>query len=349
MNQFRKIEFVRTGAAIGLALLLAFILILFVSSSPMESIRLFLTGPLQSQRHIGNVIEAAIPLVFSGVAVSILFQTGLFNLGSEGVFFFSGLVATIVGIVIALPSGLHPAVAILAGMIFGSVVMLVIGVLKAKLGTSELVMSLMFNNILFGIGLFVINRYFRELDTVVFRTQDFAETASLAVIIPGTRIHAGILAAIAVVVFAHFFLYYTKCGYEIRTVGKNVHFARYSGISITKAILVSSVAAGAIAGMGGSIEVLGMYRSFVWAHLPGLGFDGALIAILANKKPKNVIFAALFLAYIRIGADMMARMTDVPSQMIGIMQGFIILLISGRQFMRFYKNRLLLKEAQTNG
>ena len=348
MNRIKQLAYIRTAAAIGLSLLFAITLIIFVSSSPLESIRLFLLGPLQSQRHIGNVIEAAIPLVFSGIAVSILFQAGLFNLGSEGVFYFSGLTAAIVGIVFVLPLAVHPFIAIAAGMILGSLVMLIIGFFKAKLNTSELVMSLMFNNILFGIGLFIVNHYFREINTVVLRTPSFSETARLAVIISGTRIHSGLIAAIFVVVFAHFFLYYTTCGYELRMTGKNAHFAKYSGISITKTILISSAAAGAIAGMGGAIEVLGMYRSFVWTHLPGLGFDGALIAILANNKPKNVIFSALFLAYVRIGADMMSRMTDVPSQMISIMQGLIILLISGHKFMQFYKNRLLMKEARSS-
>lgn len=345
MNNFKKVELVRTISAIGSALLLAFIIILFVSNEPFESIRLLVAGPLQSTRHMGNVIEAAIPLVFSGVATSILFQTKLFNLGAEGIYYFGGFLAAIIGVVFTMPTGIHSAVAIFASCIFGAIVMSIIGILKAKLKISELVMSLMFNNILFGVGLYLLNHYFRRIDTVVLSTEDFAKTASLGVIVSGTRIHVGVIIAILVVILSHVFLYHTRCGYEIRMVGNNATFAKYSGINITKAIMVASILAGGIAGIGGSVEILGMYNSFRWSSLPGIGFDGALIAILAKNEPKKVIFSALFLAYIRVGADMMARLTDVPSEMIGIMQGLIILLISGRKFMQFYKNRMLMKEA----
>lgn len=345
MNSLKKVEFARTAAAIFLALILAFISILLVSKEPFEAIRLFVIGPLTKQRYIGNVIEAMIPLIFSGVAVSVLFQAAQFNMGAEGIFYFCGLMAAIVGITAVLPAGIHPAVCILAGALAGGAIMTLVGWMKAKLGVSELVSSLMFNSILYGIGLYILNYHFREINTTVLKSLDFAETANLSVIVPGTNIHSGLIIALIIVVLAQFFIYRTKWGYSIRMVGINPVFAEYSGIKVTKTILIASAAAGIIAGMGGSVEVLGMYTSFKWTALPGLGFDGAVIAMLAKNKPRNVIAAAAFWAYISVGAQLMARSTDIPAEMIGIMQGFIILLISGRQFMQFYKKRVLMKEA----
>lgn len=126
--------------------------------------------------------------------------------------------------------------------------------------------------------------------------------------------------------------------------GINNNFANYTGMNTKKVIIIASLVAGGIAGMGGAVEVIGMYDRFMWASLPGLGFDGALVAMLAKNKPINVVFSALFLAYIRIGADLMARMTNVPSEMVLILQAIIILLISGGKFLQNYRQKMLLKE-----
>jgi simple sugar transport system permease protein len=170
----------------------------------------------------------------------------------------------------------------------------------------------------------------------------------LTKLLPGTRIHTGLIIVLVLIVAAHFFLYKTKWGYEIRMTGANREFAQYSGMKTAKVIILVHLIAGFIAGMGGSVEVLGMYSRFQWSALPGYGLDGALVAMLAKNNPFSVIGAALFLAYIRIGADQMARFSDVPAEMISIVQAIIILLISAEQFLKFWKNRMLLKEAQRN-
>ena len=348
LTSSKKFEMIRTLTAVGISLGIAFVLILFMSEAPIEAITTFIFGPVTKVRYLGNVVEAAIPLMFSGVAVSLLFQTGLFSMGSEGIFYFSGLIAAIVGITFTLPLGIHPLVSILCGALAGGAVMTFIGYMRAKFNISELVMSLMFNSILYGVGLYILNYYFRETETVVLRSVPFHESAALSVIIPGTRIHSGLIIALVVIMAVQFFLYKTKWGYEIRMVGLNPKFAKNAGINVTKVIMMASIISGMIAGMGGSIEILGMYDSFKWAALPGMGFDGALVAMLAKNKPKSVIISALFLAYIRTGADMMARLTDMPAEMVGIMQGLIILLISGKKFLDFYKKKMLIKEAEAN-
>lgn len=349
MDKESKFEMIRTITAVLIATIIAFIIILFVSDKPISTIKYFVIGPLLKSRYMGNVIEQAIPLIFSGVATAILFQTGLFNLGAEGIYYFSGLLAAIVGIKLSLPGFIHPVVAIIIGGAAGAAVMVVIGFFKAKWNASELVISLMFNSILYGIGLYILNHYFKEVNTTSLQSVKMQDTVLLDKIVPGTRIHSGLIIALLVVLVIHLFMYRTKWGYALRMTGFNKEFANYSGINATKAIIIASLVAGCVAGIGGSVEIIGMYDRFKWAALPGLGFDGALIAMLAKNKPSNVIFSALFLAYIRIGADLMARMTNVPAEMVGIMQGLIILLISGRKFMDGYRNRMLLKGVKSNG
>ncbi|AIQ43651.1 ABC transporter permease [Paenibacillus sp. FSL R7-0297] len=346
MFRAKYFEAVRTAAVIVIALIIAFLIISLVSDQPLKTIGIFLLEPFSTKGHIGNVIEMAIPLMFTGLAVSLLFRANMFNLGAEGIFYFSGVVASVLAIHLSLNSWLHPLVAILAGSITGALLSAIPGILKAKWNANELVTSLMFNNILFGVGLYLLNYHLRDAKAFANVSFKFEKTAQLSKLFAGTRIHTGLIIVLVLIVLAHLFLYRTKWGYELRMTGVNREFARYSGMKTAKVIILVHLIAGFIAGMGGSVEVLGMYSRFQWTSLPGYGLDGALVAMLAKNNPLSVIVSALFLAYIRIGADLMARLSDVPSEMISIIQAVIILLISAEQFLKFWKNRMLLKEAK---
>lgn len=346
MFKVKYFEYIRTSAVIVIALAIAFLIISLVSNQPVKTIGIFLFEPISSKGHIGNVIEMAIPLMFTGLAVSLLFRANMFNLGAEGIFYFSGVVTSVLAIHLTLDGWLHPIVAIAAGSIVGALLSAIPGLLKAKWNANELVTSLMFNNILFGVGLYLLNYHLRDAKAFANVSYKFEKTALLSKMVPGTRIHTGLIIVIVLIIAAHLFLYKTRWGYELRMTGINRNFARYSGMKTAKVIILVHLIAGLIAGMGGSVEVLGMYNRFQWTSLPGYGLDGALVAMLAKNNPISVIGAALFLAYIRIGADMMARLSDVPSEMISIIQAIIILLISAEQFLKFWKNRMLLKEAK---
>jgi general nucleoside transport system permease protein len=335
-------------AVIVIALFIAFLIISFVSEKPLTTIGIFILEPILSKSHLGNVIEMAIPLTFAGLATALLFKAEMFNLGSEGIFYISGITAAIVAIFLGMSGFLHPLVAILAGGVVGALFAAIVGWMKAKWNASELVTSLMFNSILLGVGLYILNYKLRDAKAFSNVSFKFEPTALLDKIIPGTRIHTGLIIVILFVIAAHYFMYKTKWGYELRMTGINREFAEYSGIKTTKVIILVHIIAGFIAGVGGAVETLGMYTRFQWTALPGYGFDGALVAMLAKNNPISVIAAALFLAYIRVGADLMARMSDVPAEMVSIIQAIIILLISAELFLQFLKNRMLLKEAKKN-
>ncbi|MBU5441123.1 ABC transporter permease [Paenibacillus sp. MSJ-34] len=341
----KHFEIVRTMAVIAISLIIAFFIIALVSKQPFTSIFIFLYEPISSLSHIGNVVEMAIPLMFTGLSVVLLFRVNLFNLGAEGLFYMGGVVAAAIAIHFSLSAFLHPVVAILAGGLAGAILSAIPGILKAKWDVNVLVTSLMFNSILFGIGLFFLNYKLRDVKAFANVSYKFEPTALLGNLVPGTRIHAGLIVVLLCIIAAHYYMYKTRWGYELRMTGDNREFAEYSGINTAKVIIIVHLIAGFLAGMGGSIQVLGMYSRFQWTALPGYGLDGALVAMLAKNNPLSVIGGALFLAYIRIGADQMARMSDVPAEMISIVQAVIILLISAEQFLKFWKNRMLVKEA----
>ena len=346
MSREKSFAIIRTTISMGIAILVAFVIILAVSENPVESIKTFIVGPFTSKRYLGNIVEVATPLIFSGLSMAILFQTSLFNLGGEGVFFFAGIIASFPAIWLTGLGGLHPIVCILLGGLVGSAVMLVPGFLKAKYNANEMVTSLMMNNILLGVGCYILNNVMRDAEVASLVSYKYRSSALLPRLIEGTRVHAGLLLALVTVLLVYLFLYKSKWGYEIRVTGNNKKFAKYSGINVVKVILVAHIVAGFVAGMGGITECLGVHKRFEWTALPGYGFDGAMIAMLANNNPFGVVGAAVFVAYLRIGADLVNRYSDIPTEMIAILQCIIILLISAERFLHRYKQKWIEKEVK---
>jgi simple sugar transport system permease protein len=155
----------------------------------------------------------------------------------------------------------------------------------------------------------------------------------------------GFLVAAAFVVLCVLLMFKTRWGYQIRVTGVNASFARYSGIKTGNVVIYSQAIGGLLAGIGGAIETLGMYTRFSWQSLPGYGMDGVIVAILARNNPAYVPIAAFFLAYLRIGADLMSRYSDVPNELVALIQGIIIILIAANSFLAKYRHRLVYEEA----
>lgn len=349
MNRELIFEIGRTLTAIFLALLLGFLIILLVSAEPFEAFQHFVLGPLTTTRRIGNWIEATIPLIFTGLAVSVAFQAGQFNIGAEGQLFFGAVTATIVGVAFPLPMYVHVLVALIGAMLGGALVGAIPGFMKARWGANELVSSLMLNYVFYRFGLYLINHHFRDTGAGAMVSHRLPETAWLQWFWPPTRVHWGLWVSLVAILFCYLFIYRTRWGYALRMTGQNRDFAAFAGLSVTSVIIYSQVISGAIAGLAGASDVLGLYRRFQWQMLPGYGFDGIIIAILARNHPLGVPIAALFLAYIRSGASIMSRMTDVSSEMVAIIQGIMILLVTAQAFLAKWRHRAVVKEATKHG
>lgn len=341
MNE-KNFERLRTLVAVGIALLIALAIIACVSKQPVETLLNFVVGPVRSWRYVGNVLELAIPLMFTGLATAILFQTNLFNLGAEGTFYVGGLSAAVVALFVPAGPVLTPLAALVAATAVGMAGAALPGVMKARWNANELVTSLMFNSIFAGVGLYFLNYFLRDPSSQEIVTRTFPDASRLPVIIPGTRVHLGLVIVLATVALLWVFLYRTRWGFNLRMTGINRRFAEYAGVDAFGVVMAAHLISGAVSGLGGGVEVLGMYNRFRWTTPTGLGLDGALVAMLAKNKPGSVIGAALFLAYIRIGADIMARLSDVPAETVAIIQAIIILLISAERFLAgWYRKRLL--------
>ena len=129
-------------------------------------------------------------------------------------------------------------------------------------------------------------------------------------------------------------------------IGINQSFSMYSGMKVGAVVVLSQVLGGFLAGVGGGIEMLGRYPTFSWSALPGYGWTGITIAILAGNNPLYVPLAAFFMAYLSKGCDLMATYAGVPAQLIDIIQGVIFLFFAAEQFMARYRQKLVVKTAQ---
>ena len=345
MNSAKKFDILRTILSVLIAIGISFIIIFMLSDQPFEAIKYLLIGPLTSKRNMGNVIEAMIPLIFTGTGVCIMFSANQINLAGEGAFHVGDLFAACVGMSLTAKL-VTPAATLLVAGVAGAIFTAIPAVMKIKTTANEMVSSLMINYLALNFGNYMLNNVIGDPKASA-ASYALSDAAELPVLLDGTRIHVGLIIAIAVAVLGYLFLYRTKFGYELRLTGENEEFARYSGISIVRVVLLSQLLGGFVAGLGGGVEMLSpLYSRFTWTSLMGYGWDAIIICTLAKKNPLYTPFAALFLAYLRTGASIMARRTDVTLEIVQITQGIIILLVVAEQFLSRYKHKLIAKEAK---
>lgn len=344
-----KNEIIQITAAILIALLITLAVLFLTSEEPLYAFTKLITAPVQNLRYFGNVLELMVPLAFAGISASLLFRSGLFNMGGEGIFYISGIVATVVATQNIGNSVIHSVLVILAASVFGGLIACISGYFKAKYDASELVTSLMLNTILFGIGFYILKSKMKDMEVTGVASKAFAETAKLTVIIPKTNITTGFLILIVVTAIVWFIYKKTKLGYTIKMTGINKEFAKYSGMSFFALTMIVHFMSGFIAGMGSSIHLMSMYDRFTWSALPGYGFDGCLVAMLGKNHPIGAFVAAFGLSYLRTGSDIMARNTDVPVEMIAIVEMALVLLITADFIVKHINRKKAIAGGRTNG
>jgi ABC-type uncharacterized transport system permease subunit len=318
-------DILRRGARLCLILAVIVVVLLPVVASlddPRAAIATFVFGPFDDVRHFGNVLEAMTPLLFTGLAVVVMFKAGAFNLGAEGAFFLGGVAATWVLLKVPMSAPFLPFVAIIVGGVVGSSVCVVPAWLKASVGASELVCSLMLNYAALFIGLYIVNYHLRDPNAGAMLSFRIPVEGKLPRILEGTRVHLGFMIGLFCCALSAVYLYKTRWGYEVRLVGSSPLFARHVGVRTVMVGLIAPCLGGFIAAAGGAIEIEGMYS---WTDLPGLGWNGLVVAILANNNPVFVPVAAIFLAYLEVGGDLLAQNFAVPAEVVGVIKALVIL------------------------
>lgn len=351
-RRLKMFEVIRGAAAILVALLVATIFIFICSDKPFEALKYMLISPLFtssgiSMNSIFTIFAAMTPIIFTGLAICVMFSANQFNMAGEGSVMLGGFIAALVGIYFSTGTYLDMLLCVLAGAIVCGIMMYLPAILKVRLGASEMVSSLMMNYIIMYVILHFLLNVFADGSKGTVQTFPFAATAHIPALVPGgSKLTWGFVVALIFTVLTALFMYRTRWGYSIRMVGINQSFAKYSGMKVGSIIVLSQIIGGFLSGMGGAIEVLGRYDTFLWRDLPGYGWTGITVAILAKNNPIFVPVAAFFIAYLNRGCMMMATYCDVPAEMADIIQAVIFLFFAAEQFLSRYRQKLVVAGAK---
>jgi simple sugar transport system permease protein len=334
--------------AIFTAMVVSSLVMVVSGTNPIEAYLALGEGAFGTRTAVIETLIKATPFILAGLGIALAFRGGLFNIGMEGQLFVGSVFAVVIGYSFELPAGIHLIVALMGGMVGGALWAAIPGYLKARTGAHEVITTIMTNFI----ALRVINWAvgvdgpLRAPRTVVPETPAVLETARLPLLIADTRLHSGILLALAAAVLVYWLLWRTVIGFEIRTVGANPSAARYAGINVELNIVRTMMISGALGGLAGAIQVLGLAPyNFTTGFNVGYGFDSIAVAVLGSIHPFGVTLAALLFGGMDAGARLMQLRTKVPVDIITIVQGLILTFVAANQIIRaIYRIRVRTEE-----
>ncbi len=316
--------------AIVLALLTGALLISIIGGDPKDAYYYLIRGAFGSKSNIGETFVKATPLIFTALAATFAYKCGVFNLGGQGQFVMGAVVSATVA---TTNNGLEGMPLMVTSLVLGAVAGglwgAIPGILKITRGLNELIVSIMLN--------YVAILFMGYLYTVPLRDGSVPQTAAVRVnltrFVDGTRLHTGIIIALVLAVLIHYFMFHTSAGFKLRAVGLNQTAAFYNGFPVKKLMLISFIISGAIAGIGGSVELHGTQFRLMSGFGDGYGFDGVAIALIAMLNPLASVVVAYLFAVLRTGATTMQVGTGMPTSVIDIIQALIIVFaVAGSAF-----------------
>jgi len=291
---------------------------------------------LDAFRPFAESLVISTPYIFAGLAVAVSFRGGLFNIGAEGQLFVGGLASVYVGYAITgLPWFLHLPLALLAGIAAGALWGAIPGYLKARTGAHEVINTIMMNYIAFRLTDYLLQGGPMTRPDGLPITPEIQPSAYLPALFPRpVRLHVGFFLALAVAAGVYWFLWKTTYGFEIRMVGANPRGARYAGVGITSTVVLTMALSGALAGLAGANQVLGLDHRLVRGFSTGYGFDSIALALLGNSHPVGVVLASLLFGFLRGGAARMQSVAGVPVEIIRIVQAMVIIFVAAPEIIR---------------
>jgi len=316
--------------AVVVALLIGAVVIVIAGHDPWEAYRALAKGALGSRRGRAESLVYAAPLILGGLAFAVAARAGLFNIGIEGQLVIGGFAAALIGATDwDLPTAIHLPLAVLVAAIAGGIWGFIPGVLKAATGAHEVITTIMLNYLAFRLIAYSIQKRsdWLPVDPTVQGSERVLDSARLPILLDDTRLHAGVVIALIASVAIWFVLFQTTFGYKIRTVGLSQGAARYGGIHWGWTIAISMAIAGALAGLAGAGESLGLHGRHS-AVPPGLGFTAIAVGLVGRNHPIGVIFSALLFGILSAGAPTMQSQGGVSREIVLVLQGLVILAVA---------------------
>ncbi len=329
--------------AVFTALVLGAIVIYAAGGNPILAFQGLAEGAFGSKQALSETLVWSSPYIFAGLAVALAFKGGLFNIGAEGQLAAGAIVGAWVGYALPgvlgvnIPTPLHIFLELglgsLAGFIWGAIP----GWLKAKTGGHEVINTIMMNYIALLLSSFLLNGPMKDRSpyNVIAQTPEITASARIPRIFAGYRLHWGVVLALLMAILVWWLLWKTTVGFEIRSVGSNPNASRYAGINITWIMVLTMGLSGLLAGLAGAVEVAGLNYYHTFSFNVGYGFDSIAVALLGKNHPLGVVLAALLFGAMRNGATRMQFLTQVPVDIISVIQALILLFVAADAIVRW--------------
>ena len=329
--------------AVFTAMVLGALIIMAAGGNPLAAYKGLFQGAFGSAKALSETTVWATPYIFAGLAVAVAFKGGLFNIGAEGQLALGAVMAAWVGYAlpdilgITLPALIHVPLAVGMGVLAGAIWGAIPGWLKARTGAHEVINTIMMNYIALNMASYLLNGPMKDPNpmNVVARTPEIAEGARIGPVIAGFRFHWGFILALAIAAIVWWVLQKTTLGFEIRTAGANPDAARYAGVNVERTIVFTMMLSGALAGMAGAIEVTALNYRHELGFSVGYGFDAIAIALLAKIHPLGVVVSSILWGAMRNGASRMQFLTQIPVDVISVIQALILLFVAADAIIRW--------------
>jgi simple sugar transport system permease protein len=329
--------------AVFTAMLVGALVIWGAGGNPIAAYIGLFEGAFGTARALSETTVWATPYIFAGLAVALAFKGGLFNIGAEGQLALGAVAAAWIGYAlpdvlgVQIPGFIHLFLVVVGGLLAGALWGAIPGWLKAKTGGHEVINTIMMNYIALNMVSFLLNGVMKDPNplNVIARTPLIASGARIPAIIEGYRFHWGFILALVVAFFIWWLLWKTTLGFEIRTAGANPDAAKYAGINVARTIVLTMAISGTLAGMAGVIEVTALNYRHELGFSQGYGFDAIAIALLGKTHPLGVVLAAILFGAMRNGATRMQFMTQIPVDVIQVIQALILLFVAADAIIRY--------------
>ena len=309
------------------------IFIIMAKADPIKAYEVMLSGPFSSKFGITETLVRSTPLLLVGLGIIISFRSGILNIGGEGQLLMGAVASAVVALTFpALPAVILLPLVLLAAAAAGGLWGGIAGWLKARLAVNEILSTVMLNQIAAQLYLLIIRRWYMDPQELGYGT-GVPQTALLPAsiwlerLIAGTRLHTGFILAVVLAVLIYFLLWRTTYGFRLRAVGEGPDAARYVGIGVKKYLVLAMTLAGAFAGLAGAVEVLGVHHRALEDISAGYGFSGIVAALFGRLHPLGAIPASILFGALILGADMMQRAIAIPSAIVLVIQGLVILFV----------------------
>ncbi|MEY4388965.1 MAG: hypothetical protein RLZZ432_684 [Chloroflexota bacterium] len=286
-------------------------------------------------RPITESLLRSVPLIFVGLAVSVAFRTGIFNIGGEGQFLMGAVGGTTTAIAFGgagLPAPITILAVVAGGALFGAAWAFIPGFLKVRAGASEVITTIMLNYIASLLAFFLLSNWdFIQRED---HTQPISKALETYVTMPGIlpipelRLNISFIVALAFAALVSWFLFRTTKGFELRAAGLNLAAARYAGMGAGSSIILAMLISGGIAGIGGAFEAVGTVKQLSPSVTGGVGFTAIAIALVGGSRPAGVVATALVFGALRNGGALMGLETRIPIDLLFFIQALVIMFIA---------------------